>query len=360
MEGNKSEKDLFEGDINILQEYRSAYEKNVKFVIGQIAVHGEEMVEILESIHGNEINEEALKELGSLIQKMFEILEQNVEERLTTQSFPERVYSAELQRKMNNQEKNQEDFLRMCRHDLRNYLALLYSVVQILKRNINLLDDLHKGVIREFPNFLKRLLILTKEPKPEFHALAEMGEEESACLNTKAEDKNVTLSFSNTEEEVFTDINYLNVILDNLVGNALKFVPNDGTGKVDIIAEKGKKGFLYVQVIDNGSGMSLEKAEIINNMFHQGFTTRGRIESELGTNQEPGTGKGLIICTRYAEKIGVALSVESGEEGTVFTLKIPATVEDFLGSNMVNISFDEPDVLEEGIKGVSEQVNNII
>ena len=110
------------------------------------------------------------------------------------------------------------------------------------------------------------------------------------------------------------DVNMLNTVIRNLLINALKFT-NKG-GAVLISARKEKREIL-VSVQDNGVGIS---AKDIKKIF--------RIDVKFvnhGTNNEKGTGLGLILCKEFIKKQGGRIWVESRiNVGSTFYFTIPA------------------------------------
>lgn len=111
----------------------------------------------------------------------------------------------------------------------------------------------------------------------------------------------------------FADSNTTNLVIRNLMTNAIKFT-NDG-GKVLISArEQGSEWLISVK--DNGIGM---KTEVLKILFDKTapYTTRG-------TANEKGTGLGLILCKEFVEKNGGKIWVESEEgHGSTFWFTLP-------------------------------------
>ncbi len=111
-----------------------------------------------------------------------------------------------------------------------------------------------------------------------------------------------------------TDTNMLMTILRNLVSNAIKFTPRGG--KVLLKATQGDGGETIIYCIDSGIGM---KQELIGNLFR--FTEN---TSSQGTENEMGTGLGLVLCKEFAEKLNGSIKVESKPgEGSKFMLILP-------------------------------------
>ena len=103
------------------------------------------------------------------------------------------------------------------------------------------------------------------------------------------------------------------IILRNLLANAVKFTSAGGQVKV---AGKVNDGRIEIYVEDNGLGMHEDE---IKNLFQpeSSFTTRG-------TNQETGSGIGLLITKEMISKNGGNIWVSSRkDEGTVFTFTLP-------------------------------------
>ena len=139
-------------------------------------------------------------------------------------------------------------------------------------------------------------------------------------------DKNVKLSAVQAAEkdidiqvklqdsfEFIADPDMLNTILRNLISNALKFTPTGG--KVIIDASR-KEEEVVVLVKDTGTGMGEED---LGKLF--------RIDVKhisVGTNNERGTGLGLILCKEFIQYHGGNIWVESQpQKGSTFYFSIP-------------------------------------
>jgi len=110
-----------------------------------------------------------------------------------------------------------------------------------------------------------------------------------------------------------TDENMLSTVVRNLISNALKFTPKNG--KIKVFARM-KEDQAEISVSDTGVGMS---AETIEKLFkiETSFTTRG-------TENEKGTGLGLLLCKEFIHKLGGRIMVESEPgKGSIFCITIP-------------------------------------
>ncbi|MCF8261308.1 MAG: substrate-binding domain-containing protein [Melioribacteraceae bacterium] len=129
-----------------------------------------------------------------------------------------------------------------------------------------------------------------------------------------ATNKNIKIEIEIDEKlNVFVDDTMLITVVRNLVANAVKFTMQGGTIKVSsrILDEK----FIEVSIKDNGVGMEQDKLDRL-------FLVNEQITSP-GTENEPGTGLGLIICKEFVEKNGGEILVESESgEGTTFYITL--------------------------------------
>ncbi len=136
-------------------------------------------------------------------------------------------------------------------------------------------------------------------------------------LNSLAVKKNIQL-IDQIEEgiKVYADINMITSVIQNLISNALKFTPTDGTGRIIIQANECEEG-VCISVHDTGLGMSQAQME---QLFQQSVTV-----SMKGTAGEKGTGLGLVLCKRFIDLNQGQIFVDSKEgEGTTFKVILPA------------------------------------
>lgn len=111
---------------------------------------------------------------------------------------------------------------------------------------------------------------------------------------------------------VSADKEMINLVLRNLLTNAIKFTPENG--RISVGANE-LSSFVEIYVQDNGMGLSAEALEKINeNDF---FTTKG-------TASESGTGLGLMLCKDFLSKNGGQMQIESQVgKGSVFSFTLP-------------------------------------
>jgi signal transduction histidine kinase len=115
---------------------------------------------------------------------------------------------------------------------------------------------------------------------------------------------------------VFADNYMLHTVIRNILSNAVKFTPKGGL--VTIQSNKDSKSSIF-SITDNGIGMNSKMAE---NLFKLDVKT-----NRTGTEDEPSSGLGLILCKEFVEKHGGKIWVESEEnKGTTFYCSFPFAV----------------------------------
>ncbi len=129
-----------------------------------------------------------------------------------------------------------------------------------------------------------------------------------------ASSKGINLFFKVEKQlHVLADKNMLNVILRNLIDNAVKFTVKDD--RIDIIS-KMVDDKIKVSVCDSGKGISLEDQKKLF-LIDSDFKTKG-------TANESGTGLGLLLCKEFVNKNNGEIFVESEEgKGSIFTISLP-------------------------------------
>ncbi len=114
--------------------------------------------------------------------------------------------------------------------------------------------------------------------------------------------------------KVFADENMLSTVFRNLTSNAIKFT-NEG-GNILIDAKEIDDKFVEVSVMDNGVGIPLDDQEKL-------FKIDEHLSTK-GTNNEEGTGLGLILYKDLVNKNGGKIIMESeAGKGTTFKFTIP-------------------------------------
>lgn len=143
--------------------------------------------------------------------------------------------------------------------------------------------------------------------------VSELMSDVKHMLRLQAENKKIYVK-TRAEKEIYiyADKDMMNLVLLNLVSNAIKFTPQHG--EVSLSASVNNDT-VEVFVQDNGKGISNDNMQQLfsNNYF-----------STKGTANESGTGLGLMLCKEFLAKNGGEIFVESEEgKGSTFSFTIP-------------------------------------
>lgn len=234
-----------------------------------------------------------------------------------------------LNKELNELNASKDKFFSIIAHDLKNPFNIIIGFSEILKDELEA-GEFSKG--EEYANFindsavqtlrlLENLLEWAKSQsgkivfKPEPLNLFEICDEEINLLNDLAAGKSIEIRMSVSNElMIIADRNMLKTILRNLISNAIKFTHKNGTVEIKAIS---KKDCTEISVSDNGIGMTKEGA---SKLFHLDSNI-----SSPGTENEKGTGLGLLLCKDFIEKHGGQIWVDSEPgRGSTFSILIPS------------------------------------
>lgn len=224
--------------------------------------------------------------------------------------------------------KTKNKFFSIISHDLRSPFNAILGFSTILLEEFNDLDDETRldyiqMVYDSSNNAFKLLSNLLEwamldqgriEIHKEFIVLKEIVNECIQLYASIAFNKNITVLNSIQEDiSIFVDRNSILTILRNLLSNALKYTPSGGNITFGSVL---RHPYIEITVKDSGVGIS---EEVIGKLFKL-----AQNKSTLGTNNEKGTGLGLILCKELTEKNGGEISVRSelGKQ-TEFIIQLP-------------------------------------
>ena len=221
-----------------------------------------------------------------------------------------------------------DKFFSIVAHDLRGPLSAFMEATKILTEEIQNMSyeeireisgELNKEASRIY-GLLENLLEWSRiqrdviKYEPFKQNLASLVNNAVAPLLSSAGKKNISVEiYIQDNIQVFADSHMIETTIRNLVSNAIKFTPG---GKIVITAEDEGEETIKISVKDSGIGIP---HEMINNLFS--LTAK---VNRPGTDGEPSTGLGLLLCKEFVEKHGGKIWVESEVgKGTTFHFTIP-------------------------------------
>jgi signal transduction histidine kinase len=220
----------------------------------------------------------------------------------------------------------QTKYLSFLSHDLRGNLNGVLLMIEVLRRDLRgeekfatSLDDLDvmRRSILDTVGTMDRFLHAERfrngkvQVRPAPLSLRSVVGEVVGQFAYHAKDKKLALTAEVAEDvQVTTDRELLQMVLQNLVGNAVKYA---NRGEVRIAVENGSPDTCRVSVVDQGPGIAPERLEQIFQPFARGET-----------HGQQGNGLGLSIARQAAELLRARLWAESSAgQGTAFHLELP-------------------------------------
>ena len=215
-------------------------------------------------------------------------------------------------------------------HDLKSPLSTILGTLDLIKRGV--LSDQEQRDI--FKKLHYRVYIINQMLNNLLHwanaqqlgirirrthfDLTKTVEQTLSIARILAEDKNITLKHEyHGPKIIIADEDHIKIILQNLIGNAIKFTPENGKVYIEY---SETDDYILIHIKDTGIGMSEEKIREV-------FSLTGTEITVNGTKQESGTGIGLMLAREFIKKNGGHFDIESAKgKGTV-----------------INVSFEKPD-----------------
>ncbi len=221
-----------------------------------------------------------------------------------------------------------DKFMKILAHDLRNPINTTMGFLDLLKSDHRKMTPEEREEIIELANssikknnlLLENLLEWNRhqskdyQPQIKHWKVGDVFIETVNILQPLASGKNITLTHNFDANLVCRcDKNMMKTILRNLLNNAVKFTRHGGNIKIHCTDEGG---FIKIAVQDNGVGIPEEfQDNILNDSFN--FSSKG-------TQNETGSGLGLVLCKEYAEINGGKLGFSSKVNvGSTFWFTIP-------------------------------------
>ncbi|MGB1211049.1 MAG: tetratricopeptide repeat-containing sensor histidine kinase [Lacinutrix venerupis] len=211
-------------------------------------------------------------------------------------------------------------------HDLKDSLTSTKGFIDLLKDGQLSQDEFHSLLPELSENANNASLLLfnllnwsksqmqSLKPKPSLFDIQQVFHEKIKLIEQKTQKKSIILIDNTMRDFVYADRSMVEIIIQNLLANAVKFcVKNDTI----TISNKIENGNAIISVADSGIGISVENQHKL--FGNNTFTT-------IGTENEKGTGLGLTICRELVELNQGRIWVDSEVNiGSTFFIELPKT-----------------------------------
>ncbi|GAB1444356.1 hypothetical protein MASR2M39_32110 [Ignavibacteriales bacterium] len=233
----------------------------------------------------------------------------------TIRNYLQKLKASQEELKKSNESKDQ--LISIIGHDLRNPFVLLINIADILiddydimtaEEKFKLLKDAQRTAIATH-QILDNILSWTRSQSRSFSMIKEplnlhkIVHDTILSILPLAEAKGIVIENAVPRQmpEALFDKFMLVTILRNLISNSIKYT--DKNGSIVINVSMNNTTHLVLKVCDTGSGMS---PEAIDQLLYENFVT-----SQPGTNNERGTGLGLLLVKGFLKQNGSTLKIES-------------------------------------------------
>ncbi len=267
----------------------------------------------------NRLNEEKLRRNNEELQKSLQVVKNHQEE------------IEEINKTLKDANATKNKFFNLMAHDLRSPFNAILGFSDILLKEHAQYDnkereELIKAVVSSSKSayqLVENLLEWSKVQTGRFSCIPENFEMSLILHETLLDIKNVAknkgvliITETTNNSPVFADKEMLKTVLRNIISNAVKYTHKGGS--ITIKTTDTDNGTI-ISVEDTGVGMSKDKIDILFDISQKTSTP--------GTNNEKGTGLGLIICKEFIEKHGGRIWIESRlGEGTTFSIFLPKNI----------------------------------
>lgn len=214
------------------------------------------------------------------------------------------------------------DFVSNVSHELKTPLAIIenYSTAirdaeidrETRERYADVLIATAKRLSSLVTNILKLNRLENQQIRTEQTSvrLDEMLSDAILQFEDRIEEKKLELDCDLDEIAIVSDPNYLEIVWNNLISNAVKFTDAGGSIRVSL---KEERGAAVVRVSDTGCGISKETGEHIFDKFYQGDTSHA----------QEGNGLGLALVKKVIDVLGGEISAESEVgKGSTFLVRL--------------------------------------
>lgn len=218
-----------------------------------------------------------------------------------------------------------DKFFSIISHDLRSPINALSGLLDLLDKGAVTSEELPKHIRELRTRFNHTRALLNNLLDWTLLQMDKLNLQKGKIDLKKLVDENIQLLSDTPGKQIklindvapntigFADSNTINLVIRNLITNAIKFTNDQGEVRINAVPQANE---WVVSVKDNGVGMATEVLRILFDKTSP-YTTRG-------TANEKGTGLGLILCKEFVEKNGGRIWVESAEDyGSTFYFTLP-------------------------------------
>jgi signal transduction histidine kinase len=225
-------------------------------------------------------------------------------------------------RRGTNREAELRSLMTMTSHDLRSPLTTIAAHLELLRDELgdHAAEDLAvmERAVRRMERLLDNLVDYARSTQNELRittvALDQVVADVTADRVTTANRARVTVD--GTLPEVQADAELLRHVIDNLIGNAIKYTARGATAALRV-SSRTIDGEVRVEVADNGIGIPEADRPRVFDAFHRSANSGGY----------QGTGLGLAICRRIVERHGGRIGVtEAPAGGSLFWFTLPSRI----------------------------------
>jgi len=222
-----------------------------------------------------------------------------------------------------------DKFFSIIAHDLRGPIGSLASLFNNVITRADEFTEVELNLARtattNTKNFLEQLLTWARSQQGNVETnisainIKDTLIEMQSLFAIQARSKNIKLRLTDVEAcWVFADPDMLVTILRNLINNALKFSNSGGTVTASLTTEKDH---CLIKIIDTGVGINDKDKLNLFRLDKKSYSTSG-------TNEETGSGLGLILCAEFVERNNGTIGVDSvAGEGSIFWFTLPKVAQ---------------------------------
>ena len=217
-----------------------------------------------------------------------------------------------------NMQEEYREYIEMWVHEIKTPIA---STKLLIENNNNEVTRKINSQMDKIENFVEQVLYYSRSDevgKDYIIKEINLSQVVKSVVKRNQRDfisKRISLQLGNLDEIVYSDTKWVEFILNQIIGNAIKYSKGK-EDKVKIEAEKIDNA-VVLKIEDNGVGI-IERD--LNRVFEKGFT------GENGRKFGKSTGIGLYLCKKLCDKMGLGLQIDSKiNEGTKVSIVFPIT-----------------------------------